>query len=381
MIKNILMNTAAPITLFSDVATDTGGASEMQSMSQKERVQKIVNTLAEHEEFSAHLRSASDAKLNAQYSVMQCAIDLDMIFGEDELREWPVPGSETGNNPDKYTILVKVDGEMKSKKVDFYSEIVERMPRGRELVSIIEAVTVANKNSGNCDHPAVTMLSRPEDRNDLRNQCRQELSVYKSTIRSAMKYYQTTWAIESMPKVAVTLLMEPVYETVIIDGKQSTQAVKDGSGEPVMRPRRTPKPIKVYDANDATAYELYSMTSFSTLNVEDAKAKGGTFEALKATKQRERDEGDDDGIDGDIQVSNLDQAFSAFGAMAGWTEKDENCALLLKKLKADPTGKLAEIESIREFYINLTGIMPAINKLWDKEQERIDTERKAKTAA
>lgn len=380
--------------LFSDAATGTGKLPGPVA-DQKSRVLKITAAIEESgDDFAKHLKEASDAKLTSQYAVMQCAIDLEALFGEEELKSWPIVGSESGNNPDKYTIMVKVDGEMKSKKVDFYSEIIERLPKGRELVAIIEAVKIANANSGTCDHPAVMALRRPEDRNDLRNTCKQELSTAKSVLRNTMKYYQTLWAVEAMPKVSVDILLEPVYEMVTVDGKQEKrQAVqRDEHGEPVLdadgemlpvwRPRKTPKPIKVANANDAAEFELYSISSFTTLNVEDAIAKGGTFADLKATKQRERDEGDDDAENDGIPVNNINQVESAFAGLAGWLEKDENSALLLKKLKAKPTENLGYIESIRELYINLTGIMPTINKLWDKEQERIDTEAKvSKTAA
>lgn len=289
-------------------------------------------------EFAAHLEAAADAKEVSQYAVVQVILDLEETFGEDTLKTWPVPGTEApSNNPDKFTVRVKDGDQWKDRKTSFYTELVEGTEKGKFFRSKIEAVKQANSTSGVCDDKEVSAM-KPEDRKALKAKYEQRLSVYKATVRKAVQHWQQCWEIDRLPLVSVTFLKDGVTDSngkpVMVDGEQLTTI------------RKTPKPVKVHNANDLSDYELYSLGSFLSLDVDEALVNGGTFGALKATNRRDGNAGGDGDEANNVVVKDIVTFESAAAGLVLWLEQEGNIALLKARLTKKPLENSGFIDTL-----------------------------------
>lgn len=384
MIKSIAMLSASSFALRSDLAEGTGGATDQPAA--RSRVGALASVLDGDIDFALHVNEAVKAKEVAQYISVQAMNDLVDLFGEEELRTWPIIGTDEDdkpkpNNPERYKVWAVVNGERKERKTSFVKEIVAHYGRGKELHKIIDACNEAKADVNKTSHPVVSQMKRKEDRDAYKAEAEMEIGVIQATIRNGLKLLQKIWEFESLVHVKQSFLVEAVTETVYVDknGHPSTkeaadsiprrQVVLDAEGQPMTRIKRTPKPVKVFDALDTASFTLMSLSAFSNLDVDKIKLAGGTYDAFLSSRKRD-DEGDEDSGNAEGQnvvVNNLATFETATAGWAGWLETDQNRELLFKQIaKAvkdknfDTYGSL--IESLREMCVQANAIWPAIDK-------------------
>lgn len=376
-IKNIVLGSASFLSLRSDTAADTGGASDMAVQSRKDMVLGISQQLGANEDFNAHMSEAVKAKGTLQYAVVQTIMDLDMIFGEEELKEWPIVGSEGGNNPDKYKVRRKVAGVWKDVATDFYMEVTANTPQGIIYSNKLDAIKQVNNEAPTDDKEVAGMKARQE-RDALAEDMKEALSVHHSNVRQAMKFYQQKWAMSSMAHVAWNFLQEicrnPDGSVMYVTDEEGKQVLRDGKPIVATLPRKTRKPIKLFNPHETSEFKLLSIGQFVNLDLDTAKLNGGTYDDVIATRQRDTEEDEGHAEGQNVVVNSLPTFETAAAGMALYLGNADTAGLLKKRLEAAAkAGKWDDVsgllESMRELAIELAGIMPTVEKLWNKYLE------------
>lgn len=381
------LNSSSHRVLMSATAADTGSTwtASDDRPSARNRVGEIGAMIDANPEFGKHIGENVTAKGVLQFSTIQAMNDLADTFGEDELRTWPIIGTDEekkDNNPEWYKVPFRSGGETKMRRTSFIDEITTHMSRGRDLQSIIDAVKDAKENAKNTAHPIISAMLRPEDRNAAKDDAQTELSVYRSTIRTGMKMWQQIWRFETLPLLTQGFfeetVMQPFYQdangnevgadvTGSIRLMRPVQAI-DEVGQPIVqngkpvwarRIKKTAKPVRIADASDSSAFIALSSGSFINLKIDDLRLAGGTLEALLAMRKRGGSDDEDGGHDEDnnVTVNNLATCESAMAGANNWFDQEVNVEAITKKFKAAIKSKklddvAAFAETIREMHIH-----------------------------
>lgn len=243
------------------------------------------------------------------------------IFGDD-LKAWPVPGSEDTkatptNNPDRMkvpspknlTVLVPTS---------FYATVYDNMPQGLEVIrrkDWLKECRDGNPSEGN-----PYKFKRGDDIG-IQNEV-DGLTTDRSTgiaiLRKAMTLYHQRLAVTEM------------------GFKVIWNRMKDEKGNLVLR--NTPKLIKVTDPNDTDANPaFFSIGSFLGLDTVKATEAGGTFEALCASGRKRDGDNDDKNPVPDVTIKNL---YNATVKYLAFFSDASNMAALAKAV--DPKAKGAK---------------------------------------
>lgn len=188
----------------------------------------------------------------------------------DTLAKFPRPGSELGDNPDKYKEPYFREGKLKFKATSFYLKFfLSAFPEGKRIASALAHIALAKDENAN--QAAVPQNIR--DMNPVQlEQLKQDLTSQQNrgvrSIRDAIALNQQLDAINDLPEVAAA----PIF---------------DDDGNVV----KMSKPIKVWNVKSPEQqWNLYSISGFMQFDPDKAAELGGTYDALKLTAKREQSE-------------------------------------------------------------------------------------------
>lgn len=225
----------------------------------------------ETDAMSAAVNVVMKAKEDWQGGPIRVLLALQASYTPEELASFPVPDSDTGNNPDKFKIEVVKDGSTVKRPTTWYTQFADATKEGKAICDRIEMIERAAKTD-------TVKTGIPEDILSLNPTQREvelnRLKGRRNTIRASYK-----------KAVALNIQFNLVNE---MDGIQAEPIWIDGKeGEEV---ENTTKPIAVWqipeEGKPVKNWEAYSVGSFMKLSVGKALEKGGTFKALKESVTR-----------------------------------------------------------------------------------------------
>lgn len=200
-------------------------------------------------------------------------LGLKASYSDEELDEFAIPGSETGNNPDRFSITTVKGDKKGKKKTTFYAQFARHTPAGIAIEQRLEwldraADKGANKDGIPDDVLGMSPTERDSERSFLENRIRTMTAAYKAGMNLHFK-------LKEVNEYADNIVAAPIWA----DG-QSPDDVKNEWEAKVVQ---TAEPIAVWVAEEGkpiTKWEAFSIASFLRLDTGKALEKGGGFKAL-----------------------------------------------------------------------------------------------------
>ncbi len=258
----------APITLFAPETGKGNGtgttaqrlSTEAQAKAMAARVINIAQAMDDDEELLEIMTGLTDASVAVKRGPFLIMKELERIFG-DKMSELPVPGSDTGNNPDIYKIGEKRTGS-------YYNDLYDAFSIGKRQKADVDAITAAMKADGTPYKNSAGKVLNAKELETLRKNINQRRNYGRTNLRNAVGLHFQLEALKELPQVAVQ---------------------ERNSGDPAVQ---NTLPYLIRDADVVKNPDNYIIASVPTilkLNVAKAKEAGGTFEDLKATLKRQAD--------------------------------------------------------------------------------------------
>jgi len=305
---------------------------------------RALGAKAGHASNSA-IEFVSKAKEDWQGGPFRVLFGLKMDFSEEQLSEFAVPDSDSGNNPDEFKVY-KEDAKGKRKLVNsnFYVNFADGTPAGQTLLSRIEWVTRASdKNMVKDDIPQDILDMSSDERDTHLKFLNGRRLTMRNAYKKAMALHFKTLEVRAYPSVEC----EPIW----VKGK-SPEDVDFTKGE-LPEVENTPEPIRVWlvpdkdkDGNPRpiAKHETFSISAFLRLNTKKALEKGGTFQALVdsgATKKAPGGGAASNNGDGFV-IKTIDKGLAVMAELHRWFEEIGE-----QKDKAD-IGKLYKLMNSKD---------------------------------
>lgn len=216
------------------------------------------------------------AKEDWQGGPFKVLFGLKTDYTDEQLDEFAMPDSDTGNNPDEFKVY-KEDGKGKRKLVQssFYVQFGDATPGGQRILERIEFTERAgNANMVKDDIPQDILDMSPTERETHLNFLKGRRATIRAAYKKAMALYFQDKAVNAYPGVTC----EPIW----VKGKGPDDVDFDKGELPEVE--NTTKPISVYltaePGKPVTKWEAFSVGAFLKLNVKKAIEKGSTFASL-----------------------------------------------------------------------------------------------------
>lgn len=278
------------------------------------------------------------------------------------LEKFPKPGSEFGDNPDKYKEPYYRDGKLKFKATSFYLKFfLTSFPEGKRIATALSHVALAKDEKANQESVPeyirgmndVALESYREDLQAMQN-------VGVKALRDAMALEKQLIAVNNLPEVGAAPLTD--------------------DDDNVMK---VSKPIKVWNTKSPEKHwNLYSISGFMQFDPDAAMEKGGTYDALKITAKRERaeDQGNGNGSDKPVAVNTNVTMAARINDIAEYihnklmpegNKNREVYGLFLKDQVNGPDGddliyNLNEIKLFVDGVLNIPAVQTRLEKITDK---------------
>lgn len=189
-------------------------------------------------------------------------------YGAETLNSFPTPGVEVGDCPDKYKVSYYRDGKQKFKATSFYLEFYKRTPSGKAIERDLAFVAIAkDEKSNKASLPAHILSMNEVELETLRLNLNKDRDDAVKAWRNAMALHKQFQAVNALNDV-----------------EAAPNCDKDGN---VIQDA---KPIKVWSLSNEKQWGWYSIGAFLLFDAAKASENGGTFDALKLTVKREKDE-------------------------------------------------------------------------------------------
>lgn len=297
-----------------------------------------------------------DAKEESQGGPALVLTALMKNYGED-LAEFPRPGDEDSNKPERYKVPGAVrNGVQGYKTVSFYSEFFDNTKEGKAITAELEYLK--RSQDGHDDKrgiPDHILAMNPEEVEARTSRLRNRKTAAVSAYRNAIGLGYQLEAVNNLPEVIATIRYEDKEET---------------------KPCKGDKAIVVRDVNDNIKYQLYSVSAFMMINVGKAKENGGTLDAVKKSVTRKGGSGQGGESDSKAQLIATMETFEArltdihsFMDNAWQPENVETYNKLLKKL--GPNGG----EGTDHLALTMYGIYTMLKDVFGHENVRIRAEK------
>jgi hypothetical protein len=225
---------------------------------------------------TAAIEAVMKAKEDWQGGPFKVLFALQSAYEPEELDEFAVPDSETGNNPDYYKVP-KTDGNNKTRMVEtsFYVQFADATASGQAILARIEYCERAGDPKAiKEDIPADILEMSPHQRETHLNFLKGRRNTIRQAYKNAMKVYFQIGKVSAYPGISVDL--------IYAHGK-SPSDVEAGKCE-LPEVENTTKPVQVWvtpeEGKPIAKWEALSVAAFMKLNPSKGLEKGGTFQAL-----------------------------------------------------------------------------------------------------
>lgn len=230
----------------------------------------------ESEEMQSAFETAAKGRDDWQGGPIMCRLALLRNYTAEQLAEFAIPDSETGNNPDKFTVEY-MDGDTKrKKKSNFYKEFAHGTVTGRSILERLEFLKrAADKGSIKDGIPEDILEMSPEARVSHTSFLEGRLSTMATAYRKAMRLHNKLSEVEEYAPECSAYVM-------FVDGCEP----EDGETERELSEvqiERTNEPIAVtwfQGEGKPVKWEPFSIGAFLKLNPKKAAEKGGGFRHL-----------------------------------------------------------------------------------------------------
>lgn len=247
------------------------------------RASAVAMAAKEDEGMSEAMGTLIKAKEDWQGGPLKVLIAMQNAYSEEDLDAFPIPDSDTGQNPDKFKIeTTDGNGKTSKKPTTWYTQFADATKEGIEISKGIEHATRAGKtDTVKTDIPANILEMNPHERTTLLNYLTGRRTTIRGAYKKAMGLYFQFKAINELTGIRA----EPIW----VDGK-SPEDVEEGRVDEV-EIETTTKPIAVWsipeEGKPVKHWEAYSIGNFMKLDAAKAAEKGGTFKALQETNTRQ----------------------------------------------------------------------------------------------
>lgn len=193
-------------------------------------------------------------------------------YTEEELAEFAIPGTDTGNNPDKFKISVMNGDKKTTKQTTFYAQFARGTAAGKKIVETLEFLDRAADKSAVKDGIPQSILDldhdgRERQRSFLEGRINTMTQAYKKAMLLHFKFVEVDEYSEN-----IFCAVDWVQGKSPDDVEHVSQCEVEPGNEPiVIWYEETGKPQK---------REVFSIAAFLKLNPAKAQEKGGGFKNL-----------------------------------------------------------------------------------------------------
>jgi hypothetical protein len=312
---------------------ETGGAVSVSAVNMSSltgvpaEAAKLAAIAAKDASLMSHVHELSEANVMQKRKGLTVALSLGEAYTADELAQFPIPGTETGNNPDRYTVEGKnAKGVKTNKKRSFYRDFAEFTPEGAELKAKLQSI---RDDASLGDKEKETRAAGLETRLDYL------ASVYASAVAFIVQ-------LET-----INTMFADKVEAVIQEGD-------DGEGSY----SNSTKPMLVIDLIKKGESKVMSVGAFLALKPKAAEGKG--FKELIATSSRK---GKGDHTATDTKIPSADKATDVILALVNFFDDKDSYAKLAKAVAKEGGDQL--IEALGDLNIATDDFMPTIQSRYD----------------
>lgn len=221
---------------------------------------------------------------------------LQQGYTDEELNEFPVPGSEApNNNPDKFKMEYQEGDTRKTKNTTFYVQFAHKTASGRNYAQRIAWCEQAgDKNMVKDGIPEDIMNMSPEQRRVHTTFCEGRLKNMAASYRNALRLHFKIAEVEEYGD-GNTVQVNPLW----VEGHGPEEVEPE---HVMLEPGNEPLHVSYNVEGKPVQYELYSITAFLKLNPGKATEQGGGWVKLRdsgATKKPPKVPGTVEKITGD----------------------------------------------------------------------------------
>lgn len=198
---------------------------------------------------------------------------LRSTYEPEELDEFAIPGSDTGNNPDKFKVT-EIKGDKKTtRNTTFYAQFARATSSGVAILERLEFLDrAADKGAIKDDIPEDIMAMSPQQRDHQRSFLEGRLNTMTQAYKKAMQLH---FKLNEVNEYADNIVAEPIW--------QEGFSPDDVENLWEAKVEATQQPIAVWfveEGKPVTKWEPFSISAFLKLNPDRALEKGGGFKAL-----------------------------------------------------------------------------------------------------
>lgn len=240
---------------------------------------KAIAFAATQTELGTIINTIAKAKQDWQGGPFQVLFKVSASMTDEQQKELPNPGSETGNNPAIYKI--KVDGTGKSKKQrlvehNYYNVVSDNLP-----CNLLKSARIRMLELSLGDPTLVNMEAIPQDIKDMPKDRRAaeisrfggELLSSRRAVNEAFELYFQTLAIKDLTGVDCNVIYALDEQGKELNGEDGREVQVENTLTPIV------VTTKVEGRKAIDTIQL-SVASFKRLRPEVAKERGGTYSAL-----------------------------------------------------------------------------------------------------
>ena len=214
------------------------------------------------------------AKEDWQGGPLYTLLALRSTYEPEELDEFAVPGSDTGNNPDKFKIHVQNGDKRTQKNTTFYAQFAKGTSSGQAILERLDWLDrAADKGAVKDGIPEDILEMSPQKRDHQRSFLNGRIATMTQAYRKAMSLH---FKLNEVNEYADNIAAEPIW----LEGYSPDDV--DNLWE--AKVEATQEPIAVWivpeEGKPVTKWEPFSISAFLKLNPAKAEEKGGGFKAL-----------------------------------------------------------------------------------------------------
>lgn len=246
-------------------ATPDGDALSQHAMNLGAKASKVMNDTIER---------IAKAREDWQGGPLYTLLALRSTYEADELDEFAFPGSDTGNNPDKFKVTVHNGDKSTTKQTTFYAQFSRGTASGQAILERLDWLDrAADKGAVKEGIPEDILEMSPQKREHTRSFLNGRLNTMTQAYKKAMQLH---FKFKEVNEYADNIKAEPIWE------ENFSPDDVDNIWEAKIE--ATQEPIAVWiipdEGKPVTKWEPMSIGSFLKLNPDKASEKGGGFKAL-----------------------------------------------------------------------------------------------------
>lgn len=308
-------------------------------------------------------------------------------YSEEELAEFAVPGSDTGNNPDKFKITVMNGDKKTTKQTTFYAQFARGTSAGKKIVEELANLDrAADKSAVKDGIPEDVLALDHEGRERRRSFLEGRIDTMTAAYKRAMNLH--------FKFVEVEEYAENIFCAVDwMQGKSPDDV--DHVSQCEVEPGNEPIIVWYEEPGKPQKREPFSIAAFLKLNPAKALEKGGGFKNLTESGVVKKAPGggattDNGARSEDISIKTVDRGLGVMVEFHRWMQEirgeRDGAAIgkflmeLKKKNNDEYVVATVELKNILLDVCRDTGLDAAYAKLASAGSELIGTGKAAKAA-